>query len=45
MDNFFALEEALGLTEIQARHLIANGIRSSFISSDARETRLKLIRG
>lgn len=44
MDNFFALEEALSLTEIQARHLVANSIRSSFISSDARETLLKLIR-
>ena len=45
MDNFLALEGALGLTEIQARHLIANGIRSSFISTEAREPWLQLIRG
>lgn len=43
MDNFTALEQHLGMNEAQARQLIANSIRSSFISVAQRETWLQEI--
>jgi len=37
MDNFAALEANLGMNEAQARQLVANGIRGSFVDTDRRE--------
>ena len=37
MDNFAALEADLGMNEAQARQLVANGIRGSFVDTDRRE--------
>lgn len=44
MDNFAALEADLGMTESQARHLVANSIRGSFIDDHRRESWLQVIR-
>jgi adenosine deaminase len=43
MDNFAAMEPALGLDIDQARHLAANSIRSSFLSVARKEELLQQV--
>ena len=45
MDNYAALESSLGMTEGQARQLVANSIRGSFLEADTREAWLQEIKG
>ena len=45
MDNFAALEANLGMNEAQARQLVANGIRGSFVDTDRREAWLLEVKG
>jgi len=44
MDNFAALEVVLGMTEAQARQLVANSIRGSFVDTDRREAWLREVK-
>ena len=44
MDNFAALEVVLGMNEAQARQLVANGIRGSFVDTDRREAWLREVK-
>ena len=44
MDNFAALEVVLGMTEAQARQLVANSIRASFVDTDRREAWLREVK-
>lgn len=45
MDNFAALESSFGMSEEQARQLIANSIRSSFVEAEKREAWLRDVKG
>nr|MCS5571315.1 adenosine deaminase [Pseudomonadales bacterium] len=44
MDNFAALEVVLGMTEAQARQLVANSIRGSFVDTDRRDAWLREVK-
>ena len=45
VDNFAALESSLGMSEEQARQLIANSIRGSFVEAEKREAWLQEVKG